>query len=98
MDKILCRRSTHFPSWESNTTVREVCYIPAIIRFLGYDPLPPAVSLPERLAVVRRGLGLSQRKMAGKLAVDRSTLMGWEAGRHQPTKKSLDLLGRVLQN
>jgi DNA-binding transcriptional regulator YiaG len=84
-------------NWEVNATVPEVRYMPAIIRFLGYDPLLPAVSLPERLATVRRGLGLSQRKMSAKLGVDPATLMGWEAGRHQPTGRSLELIGRVLQ-
>jgi DNA-binding transcriptional regulator YiaG len=72
--------------------------MPAIIRFLGYDPLPPAYSPPERLATARKALGLSQRKMAAKLGVDPATLMGWEAGRHQPTGMSLDLIGRVLQS
>jgi len=71
--------------------------MPAIIQFLGYNPLPAADSLPERLATARKALGLSQRKMAGKLGVDPATLMGWEAGRHQPTGKSLDLIGRVLE-
>jgi DNA-binding XRE family transcriptional regulator len=84
--------------WERNATVPEVRYIPAIIQFLGYDPLPESSSLPERLATARRTLGLSQRKMAEQLGVDPSTLMGWEAARHQPTDKSLDLIGRVLQS
>ena len=82
--------------WESNATVPEVRYIPAIVQFLGYNPLPVANSLPERLAGARKALGLSQRKMAEKLGVDPATLMGWEAGRHQPTGKSLDLIGKVL--
>jgi DNA-binding XRE family transcriptional regulator len=82
--------------WEGNATVPEVRYIPAIIQFLGYNPLPAANSLAERLATARRTFGLSQRKMAGKLGVDPATLMGWEAGRHQPTEKSLDLIGRIL--
>jgi DNA-binding transcriptional regulator YiaG len=83
--------------WESNATIPEVRYMPAIIQFLGYNPLPAASSLPERLATARRALGLSQRKMAAKLGVDPATLMGWEAGRHQPTGKSLELIGKVLQ-
>jgi transcriptional regulator with XRE-family HTH domain len=71
--------------------------MPAIIQFLGCNPLPAGSSLAERLATARRALGLSQRKMAGKLGVDPATLMGWEAGRHQPTEKSLDLIARALQ-
>jgi DNA-binding XRE family transcriptional regulator len=84
-------------SWEGNATVPEVRYMPAIIQFLGYDPLPPAFAFPERLATARRALGLSQRKMAAKLRVDPATLMGWESGRHQPTGKSTQLIGKVLQ-
>jgi transcriptional regulator with XRE-family HTH domain len=83
--------------WEGNETQPEVRYIPAIIQFLGYSPLPAASSLSERLATARRALGLSQRKMAAKLGVDPATLMGWEAGRHQPTGKSLNLIKRALQ-
>jgi transcriptional regulator with XRE-family HTH domain len=83
--------------WEGNATIPEVRYMPAIIQFLGYNPLSTASSFPERLAAARMALGLSQRKMAAKLGVDPATLMGWEAGRHQPTGKSLDLIGRVLQ-
>jgi transcriptional regulator with XRE-family HTH domain len=83
--------------WESNATVPETRYMPGVIRFLGYDPQSPADSIPERLAAARKSLGLSQRKMAAKLGVDPATLMDWEAGRHQPTGKSLDVIARVLQ-
>jgi hypothetical protein len=30
--------------------------------------------------------------------VDPATLMGWEARLHQPTGKSFDLIGRILQS
>ena len=83
-------------TWECNATVPEVRYMPAIIQFLGYNPLPVANSLLERLATARRVLGLSQRKMAEQLDVDPATLLGWEAGRHHPTKKSLEAIVGVL--
>jgi DNA-binding XRE family transcriptional regulator len=35
-------------NWEVSATVPEVRYIPAIIQFLGYNPLPAATTLPER--------------------------------------------------
>jgi transcriptional regulator with XRE-family HTH domain len=88
---------TTITGWESNATVPEVRYMPAIIQFLGYNPLPAANSLPERLTSARRALGLSQRKMAGKLEVDPATLMGWESGRHQPTGKSMEVIWKALQ-
>jgi transcriptional regulator with XRE-family HTH domain len=85
-------------SWEGNATIPEIRHMPAIIQFLGYNPLPAASSLPERLVAARRAFGLSQRKMAARLGVDPATLMGWEAGRHQPTAKSLELIGRILRS
>ena len=83
--------------WEGNATVPEVRYMPAIIQFLGYNPLPAASSLPERIATARRALGLSQRKMAKKLGVDPATLLGWRAGRHYPNERSLHIIGEVLR-
>ena len=85
-------------NWESNESPPETRFIPAIIRFLGYDPLPPGGCLPERIATRRRVLGLSQRGMAERMGVDQSTLTGWEAGQHQPTRKSLDVIARILQS
>jgi transcriptional regulator with XRE-family HTH domain len=55
--------------WEGNASIPEVRYMPAIIQFLGYNPLTAASSLPECLVTARRALGLSQRKMAAKLGV-----------------------------
>jgi DNA-binding transcriptional regulator YiaG len=36
--------------------------------------------------------------MAENLGVDPGTVQGWEAGRHQPTGKSLEIIGRILQH
>jgi transcriptional regulator with XRE-family HTH domain len=85
-------------NWERNASSPAIHFIPAIIQFLGYDPLPPANTLLERLATTRKVLGLSQLELAEKLALDPATVRGWEAGRHQPTKKSLDQIERVLQS
>jgi DNA-binding transcriptional regulator YiaG len=48
----------------------------------------------NRISNIRRW---TSEQMAAKLGVDPATLMGWEAGRHQPTGKSLALIGRLLQ-
>jgi transcriptional regulator with XRE-family HTH domain len=84
-------------NWERNASAPAIRYMPAIIRFLGYDPLPPAESLPERLRSARRELGLTQRKMAERLGVDPCTLRDWENGLHQPIKKSIEIIARALE-
>lgn len=88
---------TTIVNWERNATAPAVRHIPAIIRFLGYDPLPPPNAYPERLATARRALGLSQRKMAERLGLDPATIKNWETGRHQPSGRSLAVIAGVLQ-
>jgi site-specific DNA recombinase len=40
---------TSIYNWETNRTEPGIHYMPAIIRFLGYNPLPPSDGWPERL-------------------------------------------------
>jgi transcriptional regulator with XRE-family HTH domain len=80
---------TTITNWERNATVPAIRYVPAIIRFLGYDPLPQTSAFPERLAIARKALGLSPRRMAEVLRVDQGTLHGWESGTHKPTRKNV---------
>jgi DNA-binding transcriptional regulator YiaG len=66
--------------------------MPAILRFLGYNPLPAAKAWGERLVRQRTTLGLSQKEAAKHLSVDPSTLARWERSDREPTGA---LLGRV---
>ena len=84
-------------NWEGNASTPAIRYMPAIIRFLDYDPVPHPHSLPERLSAGRRALGLTQREMAERIGVDPCTLRDWESGHHKPTGKSLELIARVLE-
>ena len=54
--------------------------MPALFRFLGYDPLPEFKTLPERLLAKRRTEGWSIRESARKLGVDSETWRDWERG------------------
>jgi len=60
--------------------------MPAIIPFLGYDPLPPPPSgIGDRLVRSRTLLGLRQKVFAGQLSVvDQGTLAKWERGEREP--------------
>jgi DNA-binding XRE family transcriptional regulator len=54
-------------NWEANASKPEIRYMPAIIRFLGYNPLPAATGLGERLVRCRTILGLTQKESAQRL-------------------------------
>jgi len=58
--------------------------MPAIIEFLGYDPTPAAVNLPERLVGYRRVRGWTQDRFARNLCVDPMALARWERGERVP--------------
>jgi transcriptional regulator with XRE-family HTH domain len=71
-------------NWKSNKGTPEIRFMPAIIRFLGYNPLPEAATLAEQLVRRRTALGKSQKESALKLGVDAGTLATWERGEREP--------------
>jgi DNA-binding transcriptional regulator YiaG len=90
--------TTTIHNWEGNKSVPAIRYIPAILRFLEYDPFPSAQTLPERLTAVRKKLGLSQHKLAESLGVDPGTLQSWEAEQHEPIGRNVELVERFLRD
>ena len=64
--------------WESNQTEPPVHHMPAIIRFLGYEPWPTPTTLTERMRVYRYRTGLSITEAANRLGVDESSWGLWE--------------------
>jgi transcriptional regulator with XRE-family HTH domain len=69
-----------YENWEQGKYEPEVRFLPAVIRFLGYDPSPAPVSLPDRIRAARRRQGISQRELARCLGLDPATVWAWEAG------------------
>ena len=85
-------------NWEANTSAPEIRYMPAIIRFLGYNPLPTVQAWGERLVRHRTTLGMTQKAAAGRLGVDQGTLARWERGEREPHGAFLGRVKRFLQN
>jgi transcriptional regulator with XRE-family HTH domain len=70
--------------WEQDRTIPVVRYYPAIFQFLGYDPFPAPLTLPERIAAKRRQLGWSIKTAAKFAGVDEGTFGRWESGEWKP--------------
>ena len=81
-------------NWENNVSQPDLAYMPAIIEFLGYNPLPPATTLAERLVRGRTSLGLTQKEAARRMGVDPTTLARWERGEKEPPG---DFAARVMR-
>jgi transcriptional regulator with XRE-family HTH domain len=58
--------------------------MPAIIRFLGYNPLPPGNTWAKRLVSCRTAMGITQGDVARRIGVDQATLARWERGEREP--------------
>lgn len=68
-------------NWEKGHTDPPIESIPAIIRFLDYDPFPKPKSLAERLLAKRRAMGWSIKEAARQFGVDEGTWGAWERGK-----------------
>jgi transcriptional regulator with XRE-family HTH domain len=74
-------RVENLTNWERGKHPPAIRFLPGIIRFLGYDPLPDGETAGDRIRQSRKKLGLSQRKLADLLGVDPSTVWKWERQR-----------------
>ncbi len=67
--------------WETGEHHPENEYWPAIIRFIGYDPIcSDPQTVPEKIAFLCRHMGLSGVGLAALLGVDKATIYKWEHG------------------
>ena len=65
-------------NWESRNKKPLTRHMPAIIRFIGYDPFPQAKAIPERLRMERQKRGWTQQQLASHLGVWQRTIADWE--------------------
>lgn len=66
-------------NWENRRTEPDLRFMPAVISFLGYNPLPEAKTRGERVRSARLSLGWSRRESAGRAGVDEATVHRVEA-------------------
>jgi transcriptional regulator with XRE-family HTH domain len=86
-------------NWECHESSPRVGEIPAIIKFLCYNPLPAPKTLAENLLTHRKCLGLSQSAMAKKLGIDPATLGRLEQGNaRKPSAETLSKVGPLIKN
>ena len=83
-------------NWELNRTSPAIRLMPGIIRLIGYVPVASGPSPADRVRHSRRSLGLSQKRLAGLLGVDESTVARWERGSRHPRRELRARLEAVL--
>jgi transcriptional regulator with XRE-family HTH domain len=83
-------------NWEKGHTEPAIGSIPAIIKFLDYDPFPDSKTLPERLLAKRREMGWSIKDAAASIGVDPGTWANWEQGNVVLHLRHRELIARLL--
>ena len=83
-------------NWEKGHTQPPIASIPAILRFLGYDPFPQPKSLPQQLLAKRRVMGWSIKEAARALGVDPASWGNWERGLTILYRQHRALVARLL--
>ena len=94
--KVLRVDSMSLVNWEKNRTKIGARFVPALIQWLGYDPLPSPNSFGEWIAVERTRRGLARRALAAALRWDEKTVRKYEEGRRLPDGSRLEQLRLVL--
>ena len=83
-------------NWEKGHTKPPIKSIPAITRFLGYDPFPKPKTLSQHLLAKRRVIGWSIKEAARSLGVDPASWGNWERGQTILHRQHGALLARLL--
>jgi DNA-binding XRE family transcriptional regulator len=84
-------------SWEVGRAKPKLSYLPGIIVFLGYDPVPRGETLGERLRREWERRGLTQERCARHLGIATCTLQKLEAGEEAKDERVREVRGFVEQ-
>ena len=87
-DRLWAERDT-LRNWEKGRTEPEVKFLPTIIAFLGYNPLPEAKTSGGQVRRARLSLGLSRLELAGRAGVDEATVRRVEADTKGMTRRCI---------
>src|SRR5207253_1033043 len=93
----ICVTESSIWNWENNESQPALRFLPAVIRFLGYNPLPEGDALIEKFTSLRKSLGLTHELVAERLGVDESTIADWEQDRTTPTGPYRKLIQRFVE-
>jgi transcriptional regulator with XRE-family HTH domain len=95
--KLLGTDDRSVSNWEKGRTVPAVYRLPAIIRFVGYSPVPQPRTIAERLAAKRLERGWSRKVASRHWGIDESTLRNWEHGKIILFRRHRRLIAEVLR-
>lgn len=83
-------------NWEHGWNVDQR-YLPRIITFLGYNPIPCPEGPLERLAWYKQVNGLTLKELGAEMGRDPEQLAHWLGGRHKPCRRNRKMIELFLR-
>jgi hypothetical protein len=74
-------------NWEHGWIV-DFRFIPQIITFFGYNPIPYPDDVMERLTWYKQVRGLTLEQLGAEMGRDPEQLADWLSGRHKPCRQN----------
>jgi len=74
-------------NWENRGSV-DLHFVPRVIEFLGYNPIPQPTDLIEKLAWYKQVNGLTLEQHGVEMGRDPEQLADWLSGRHFPCRRN----------
>ena len=84
-------------NWDHGWTF-DLRYMPRIIEFLGYNPIPCPDNILERLAWYKQVNGLTFEDLGAEMSRDPEQLADWLSGRHKPFWRNLEKIELFLSD
>ncbi len=84
-------------NWETGRCVPRASFYPAIIRLLGYDPLPVPTTQGEAVQNARLRRGWSRKRLAKASGVDEATVARIERDTPRLARRPVDYVRRTLK-
>jgi DNA-binding XRE family transcriptional regulator len=94
--KALATHPTGLVNWEKGRTEIEVRFYPAIIRFLGYNPLPVGTTRGQRIQRERMTRGWSRKRLARTAEVDEASVRRLEEDTPRLARRPVMAICRAL--
>lgn len=83
-------------TWEKHGAEPSVKFIPAIIEWLGYDPLPTGETFGEKIRWKRKKAGLTRQQLADRVGLSYCAIEQWERNACKPLPSNLRMLERTI--
>jgi len=84
-------------NWENRGSI-DLRFIPRVIEFLGYNPIPQPDDLLEQLAWYKQVNGLPLEQLGVEMGRDPEQLADWLSGRHEPCRRNREKIEIFLAN